>query len=219
MGLCNHRWRSVWLSRSIRFSDAHMECHLDLFPTQSQSQCHYGRHFWVVWCLVGFGSRLDWSYGVPPTARALLPLLLGWYHCGLALAPSHMLVFTRCTVIIFGLLSLRSWRGPMAYWGGVATDALIISSSQELFLGMIAIEWAIAFPFLLWAGQHMQRKYLLHHHKCRELSEVQCSFIPRIPTFQLRTFPLPMRFAFYRQEHQLRRFRYLSASLGNRTDN
>ena len=49
--------------------------------------------------------------------------------------------------------------GPMAYWGGVATDALIISSSKELFLGMIALEWAIAFPFLLWAGQKIQEKY------------------------------------------------------------
>ena len=95
----------------------------------------------------------------PPTARAIFPsppwMISLWISFGAITHASFYKMYGHYVwaVIIGGI------GGPMAYWGGVATDALIISSSQELFLGMIALEWAIAFPFLLWAGQKIQQKY------------------------------------------------------------
>ena len=95
----------------------------------------------------------------PAPAQALFPsppwMISLWISFGAITHASFYKMYGRYVwaVIIGGI------GGPMAYWGGVATDALIISSSKEFFLGMIALEWAIAFPFLLWAGQRVQQKY------------------------------------------------------------
>lgn len=98
----------------------------------------------------------------PVPAQALFPsppwMISLWISFGAITHASFYKMYGRyvLAVIIGGV------GGPMAYWGGVAADALIISSSKEVFLGMIALEWAVAFPFLLWAGQRIQQKYALN---------------------------------------------------------
>ena len=94
----------------------------------------------------------------PPSARAITlspPWMVSlWISFGAITHISFQKIYGKYlwAILIGGL------GGPMAYWGGVAMDALIVSSSKGLFLSSIALEWVIAFPFLIWAGEQTHQK-------------------------------------------------------------
>ena len=47
--------------------------------------------------------------------------------------------------------------GPMAYWAGAGFGAVQLDQGTTLSLAMVAVEWAIAMPVLLWLADRLDR--------------------------------------------------------------
>ena len=58
----------------------------------------------------------------------------------------------------------------MAYLGGVRMGALTISTSKEVFVLAVALEWGIAFPLLLWVSETLHLSHTQQEVKTASLA-------------------------------------------------
>lgn len=48
--------------------------------------------------------------------------------------------------------------GPVSYWSGIKLGAIEVPHDLMLFMTLIAIEWCISFPFLVWLAKSQTPK-------------------------------------------------------------
>jgi hypothetical protein len=91
----------------------------------------------------------------PVHAQALLPsppwMIVLWVGFGSIIHSSFSRLYDR----YFLALLIGSIGGVMAYLGGVRMEALTITTSKNMFIWAVALEWGIAFPFFLWVSKRL----------------------------------------------------------------
>lgn len=148
----------IWCSLWIRFH---------LFPKSTLYLAIIASLYGLVW---DSGLVLTGIMEFPLHAQALLPsppwMVVLWLGFGSIIHSSFSRLYGRT----FLALLIGSIGGVMAYLGGVRMEALTISTSKEIFVLAVALEWGIAFPLLLWVSERLHLSHTKPNVKTESLA-------------------------------------------------
>lgn len=82
------------------------------------------------------------------------PIWMAFMWVNLAATLDSCLGWLRERYVLGGALGLLG--GPLAYWGGDRLGGIELVDPLVLSLGAVGIEWAVAFPLLLWLNEKIR---------------------------------------------------------------
>lgn len=130
--------------------------HLALMPARR-------REVAMILALAIFGYAADsiptllgvFEFPEPARLGGPSPLWMVALWCNFATAPSLALYWLAHRPVLAAALGAVG--GPMAYFGGMQLGAMVTPLGTGTMLAVVAVEWAIATPLIMWAAVRLGR--------------------------------------------------------------
>ncbi|KAJ8902053.1 hypothetical protein NDN08_006461 [Rhodosorus marinus] len=101
-------------------------------------------------------SSLGYFFNVVPWTVAPPFILALWANFAMSLNVSFGFLKSTSFPWVPAILGLVF--GPVSYWSGIKLGAIEVPHDLVFFMVLIAIEWCISFPLLLWLANSQTRK-------------------------------------------------------------